>query len=111
MSLDHTQLDSSVRVISSSQKPLPTQHATNTRNEHPIPSAGFKPAIHAIERPQNYASERRATGIGSVVQLARIIAFILAVEDKLVMFIMQILTGVKMCLDTALVMQQQQFDT
>jgi hypothetical protein len=43
--------------------------------------AGLKPAIPAIERPQNYTSDGRATGIGSVVQLAGSIAFILAVED------------------------------
>jgi len=72
-----------------------------------MPAAGFKPAIPTIERPQNYASDRRATGIGSIVQLARSIAYTLAVEDTLVMFIMQMLTSVKMCLDTALVMQQQ----
>ena len=66
-----------------------------------MPAAGFKPAIPAIERPHNYASDRRATGIGSVLQLARSIAYIPAVEDALVMFIMQILTSVKMCLDAA----------
>jgi hypothetical protein len=44
-----------------------------------MPSAGFKPAI---ERPQNYASDRRAPGIGSVAQLAQSIAYILAVEDR-----------------------------
>ena len=42
--LDHTQLDthtrkdSSGRVISPSHRPLPTQHTTNTRDEHPCSS-------------------------------------------------------------------------
>ena len=31
----HTRYDPSVQVISSSQKPLPTQHITNTMDEHP----------------------------------------------------------------------------
>jgi hypothetical protein len=31
----HTRQDSSERVISSSQRPLPKQHTTNTRDEHP----------------------------------------------------------------------------
>ena len=30
----HTRLDSSERVISSSQRPLPARHTTNTRGEH-----------------------------------------------------------------------------
>jgi hypothetical protein len=49
----HTLCDSSELIISSSQRPLPTQHTTNTRDERPCPqqdsnprsqqSSGFKP--------------------------------------------------------------------
>ena len=31
-----------------------------------MPSEGFEPATPAIERPQNYALERTATGIGKI---------------------------------------------
>jgi len=41
-------------MISPSQRPLPTQHTTNTRDEHPWPSAGFEPAIPAIDQPRTY---------------------------------------------------------
>jgi hypothetical protein len=29
-----------------------------------MPQEGFEPAIHATKRPQTYASDRAATGIG-----------------------------------------------
>jgi hypothetical protein len=44
--------------------------------------AGFKPAIPVIERPQNYASDRRATGVVCVVQFAGNIVYIVAVEGR-----------------------------
>jgi hypothetical protein len=31
-----------------------------------MPLAGFEPTIPAIERPQTYALDRMATGIGSI---------------------------------------------
>jgi hypothetical protein len=53
MYLDHTQthpVDSSERVTSPSQGPLPAQHTITTRRTSML-SAGFKPAIQAIMRP------------------------------------------------------------
>jgi len=35
--VDQTQLDPSERVISSSQRPLPAQHTTNTKDGYPFP--------------------------------------------------------------------------
>ena len=64
-----------------------------------MPAAGFKPAIPAIERPQNYASDRRATGISSVVQLAPSLAYILAVGDTLVIIIIIIIIIIIMFID------------
>jgi hypothetical protein len=52
MFLDHEQLDThththpvgrSEGVISSSQKPLPKQNTTNTRDEHPVPQRDSNP--------------------------------------------------------------------
>jgi hypothetical protein len=39
----HTRQDSSERVISSTQRPLPTQRTTNTRDEHPCPQRDSNP--------------------------------------------------------------------
>ena len=39
----HTHNDSSEQVISSSQRPLPTQHTTNTRDEYPRPQRNSIP--------------------------------------------------------------------
>jgi hypothetical protein len=35
-----------------------------------MPAAGFEPTITASERPQTYALDRAATGMGSLVQQA-----------------------------------------
>jgi len=51
-----------VRVISSSQKHL-TTHSNHNR-QTTMPSAGLEPTISAGERPQAYALDRAATGIG-----------------------------------------------
>jgi hypothetical protein len=58
----HTWWDSSGRMITPSQKPLPdnTQHSKQT-SMHP---AGFKTAIPASERPQTHTLDRAATGKG-----------------------------------------------
>ena len=60
----HSRLDSSGRVMSSSQRPLPD----NTRNTHnrqtSTTPARFEPTISAGERPQTYALDRATTGIG-----------------------------------------------
>ena len=40
------------------------QHATLTRDKKPMPPVGFKPTIPASERPQTYALDCAATGIG-----------------------------------------------
>ena len=52
--------DSSGRVISPSQRPLPdnTQHSQQTS----MPRVGFEPKISAGERPQTHALDRAATG-------------------------------------------------
>jgi hypothetical protein len=63
--LDHTQTHthSSERVISSLQMLLSTD--TQQKQEGSVtPSKGFEQAILANERPQTYALEHRATGIG-----------------------------------------------
>jgi hypothetical protein len=36
-----------------------------------MPSAGFEPAIPATKRPQTYALERAATGIGNNLNIFR----------------------------------------
>jgi len=56
-------VDSSGRVISPSQRPLPhnTQHSQETDTHVPV---GFEPTIPASERPQTYALDRAATGTG-----------------------------------------------
>jgi len=61
----HHSRDSSGRVISSSQRPLPdnTQHSQQTDIQAPL--VGFEPTVSAGERPQNYALDRAATGNGS----------------------------------------------
>jgi len=61
----HSRWDSSGRVISSSQRPLPdnTQHPQQTF----MPPVGFEPTISACERPQTYALDRAASGTGKIV--------------------------------------------
>ena len=61
-------------MISSSQRPLPdkTQHSQQTNIYAPV---GFEPTISAGERPQTYALDRAATGIGNKMQLYRLIYF------------------------------------
>jgi len=67
--LDHTKLhrhiwqDSPGRGIGPLQKPLPVKYTAVTRNKH-VPAAGFKPATPESKRPQIYASDIAATGIG-----------------------------------------------
>ena len=58
----HNRWDSSGRVISSLQRPLPdnTQHSQQTS----MPPVGFEPTTSAGERPQTYALDRTATGTG-----------------------------------------------
>jgi hypothetical protein len=63
--LYHTQLvtirrDSPERAISSSRRPLPTQHKRRTS----MSSAGLELAIPGSERPQTHAVDRAVTGIG-----------------------------------------------
>jgi hypothetical protein len=52
-------------MISSSQRPLPTHHATDARDEYS--SAGLEPAITTIKRVQTYALDRTAIGISMCV--------------------------------------------
>ena len=60
----HSRQDSSGRIISSSQRPLPAQHTTFITNRHPFTPVGFEPTISAGERPQTYALDRATTGTG-----------------------------------------------
>jgi len=68
MSLDHTQLDTHTHtpvglLCTSDQfvaQAATTQHTTNTTTS----SARFEPAVPTIKRPQSYALDGVATGIG-----------------------------------------------
>ena len=59
----HSRQDSSGRVISPTQRPLPdnTQHSQQTS----MPPVGIEPTISAGERTQTYAVDRAATGTGT----------------------------------------------
>ena len=70
-----SRLDSSGRMISSQQRPLPdntqhsqhitlTTHNTHNRQTSMLP-VGFEPTTQAGERPQTYALDRTVTWIGS----------------------------------------------
>jgi hypothetical protein len=63
----HSRKDSSGRVISSSQRPLPD----NTHNTHnrqtSIPPVGCETTVSAGERPQTYVLDRAATAIGIIL--------------------------------------------
>jgi len=65
---DHTRLDkpqdSSERVISPSQRPVPdnTQHSYQTS----MTPAGFEPTIPVSEWPQTYALDRATSRIGEI---------------------------------------------
>ena len=63
----HTRWDSSERMISSSQRALPTQRTTNTRDEYICPQRDLNPAIPATKRLQTCALIRTATGIRMVI--------------------------------------------
>ena len=59
--VQHIRQDSSGRVISPTQRPLPdnTQHSQGTDIHAP---AGLEPAISSSEWPQNHVLDRTATG-------------------------------------------------
>ena len=61
----HSWQDSSGRVISSSQRPLPdnTQHSLQTS----MPRVRFEPTTSAGERSQTYTLDRAANGTGVIV--------------------------------------------
>jgi len=64
----HVKWDSYKRVISSSRRPLPTQHTTNTREKHPCSQQDSNPRSYQLEGggPQTYALDRTATRIGEL---------------------------------------------
>jgi hypothetical protein len=66
ITLRHT--PQSVGLLSTGDRPLaetPTwQHKHCTRDKHPCPLVGFEPTIPASARPQTYALDRAAAGIG-----------------------------------------------
>ena len=63
----HTRWETSGRVISSSQRPLPDniQHSRQTS----MPPVRFEPTISAGERLQTYAWDRAATGTGLLLHI------------------------------------------
>jgi hypothetical protein len=74
----HTRYDSSGRVISSSQRPLP--HKTRYSQQTSTPTVGFEPTISAGDRPKTSTLDRAATGtreeekllIRNIIRLFRI---------------------------------------
>ena len=82
--MQHSRQDSSGRVISSSQRPLPdnTRHSQQTNIHAPV---GFEPTVSVGERPQNYPLDRAATGTGNKInQMHLFLKFVLGM--KLYMF-------------------------
>jgi hypothetical protein len=72
--LDHTQRRTTfgrtaLDEWSARRRPLPDNTNNNHKGQTSMPSAGFEPTIPASERPQNYALECAATGIGSYTGL------------------------------------------
>jgi hypothetical protein len=49
-------------VISPSQRPAPTQHTTNSKDEHSLPSVAIEPAIPKIKFLLFYAFDLRPPG-------------------------------------------------
>jgi hypothetical protein len=64
----HSGTSHSVGLLGTSDQPdagtSTWQHTTFTRDRHSCPAAGFEPTIPASVRPQTYALDRTATGIG-----------------------------------------------
>jgi hypothetical protein len=60
---NHTRQDSSGRVISASQRPVPDKNNNQKRQTSVLP-AGFEPTVPASEQLQTHALDRAATGIG-----------------------------------------------
>ena len=60
---NHSRQDSSGRVISPLQRPLPDNTLHSKRQTY-MPPVGFEPTIPEGERPQAYALDRTATGTG-----------------------------------------------
>ena len=69
----HSRQNSSGRVISPSQRPLPdnTQHSQQT--DIHIPPMGFEPTSSAGERQQTYALDRAATGTSTLYEQLNVI--------------------------------------
>ena len=57
----HTRQDSSVRVISTSQRPLPLPDKSQQSKEASMLPTAFEPSVPASERPQTHAINRAAT--------------------------------------------------
>jgi hypothetical protein len=64
-STHHSRYDSSAQGISPSQRPLPDNTNTHKRQTS-MPSVGSEPSIPASARPQTYALDCAATGIGPI---------------------------------------------
>jgi hypothetical protein len=82
ISFDHSQAHATVgrtssgRGIGPSQRPLPDNTNTHKRKKS-MPPMGFETTIPASARPQTYALDRAATGIGNEMLLCDI-SFLLA---------------------------------
>ena len=68
--ITHNDAPQSVRLLWTSDQPVAetstSQHTTLTTDRHPCPRWDSNPQLSAGERPQTYALDRAATGIGSV---------------------------------------------
>jgi hypothetical protein len=76
----HSNAPNSVGLLWTSDQPDANtstwEHTTLTRDRHPCHLAGFEPTIPASERPQIYASDGAATGIGNLYSLSNIISVV-----------------------------------
>ena len=65
----HTRRDSSERVISSSDRPLPTQHTTNKTDEHPCCQRDSNPQSQQSSGPRRTPETTRPPGSPILVLL------------------------------------------
>jgi hypothetical protein len=74
-SRSHSDIPHSVGLLWTSDQPdtetSTWQHTTFNKRQTSVPSAGIESKIPGIERPQTYALDRAATGIGRVLENAK----------------------------------------
>lgn len=66
--------------MSMSERTLPSQHTIHTTDSTAMTSAGFEPAIPAMEQPPNYTFDHMATRIGKYVFLQQLLKPCLSVN-------------------------------